>query len=93
MPFIQLAAQRSMRDGLCTLSAFRNRLYHLGLRPVARSTFVDANNSRPVDSFKDLFAEMYRLFAQTAPRQRPRFKYKRYSMDATTLSLCLSLFP
>ena len=93
MAFIQLAARRSMRDGLRALSAVGNRLYHLGLKPVARSTFADANNSRPVDFFKDLFAEMYGLCAQKAPKHRFRFKCKLYSMDATVISLCLSLFP
>ena len=48
MAFIQLAARRSMRDGLRVLKAARRKLYHLGLSPVARSTFADANNSRPV---------------------------------------------
>ena len=51
MAFIQLAARRSMRDGLRALSAVGNRLYHWGLKPVARSTFADANKSRPVDFF------------------------------------------
>lgn len=93
MAFIQLAARRSMRDGLRALSAAGNRLYHWGLKPVARSTFADANNSRPVGFFKDLFAEMYGLCAQKAPRHKFRFKCKLYSMDATVISLCLSLFP
>ena len=48
MAFIQLAARRSMRDGLRCLAAAGNRLYHWGLKNVARSTFADANNSRPV---------------------------------------------
>ena len=61
MAFIQLAARRSMRDGLRCLTAAGNRLYHWGLKNVARSTFADANNSRPVGFFKDLFAEMYSL--------------------------------
>jgi hypothetical protein len=56
MAFIQLAARRSMRDGLRCLEAAGSRLYHWGLKNVARSTFADANNSRPVDFFKDLFA-------------------------------------
>ncbi len=30
-----------------------NRLYHWGLRNMARSTFADANNSRPVGFFRD----------------------------------------
>ena len=45
MAFIQLAARRSMRDGLRALSAVRNRLYHLGLKPVARSTFARSPKS------------------------------------------------
>lgn len=92
MAFIQLAARRSMRDGLRALSAVGNRLYHLGLKPVVRSTFADANNARPVGFFKDFFTEMYGLCAQKSPKHRSRFKSKLYSMDAIVISLCLSLF-
>jgi transposase len=60
---------------------------------VARSTFADANNSRPVDFFKDLFTEMYGLCAAKAPKHGFRFKSKLFSLDATTIKLCLSLFP
>ena len=93
MAFIQLAARRSMRDGLRALNAVGRKLYHFGLSPVARSTFADANNSRPVGFFKDLFAEVYGLCMAKAPKHKFRFKAKLYSLDATTISLCLSLFP
>jgi len=93
MAFIQLAARRSMRDGLRCLSAAGSRLYHWGLKNVARSTFADANNARPVGFFQDLFAEMYALCAAKAPRHKFRFKSKLFSLDATTMGLCLSLFP
>ncbi|SBV92063.1 transposase [uncultured delta proteobacterium] len=93
MAFIQLAARRSMRDGLRCLAACGKRLYHFGLFPVARSTFSDANNSRPVGFFKDLFADMYSLCVPKASKHKFHFKCKLYSMDATTISLCLSLFP
>ena len=93
MAFIQLAARRSMRDGLRCLEALGKRLYHWGLQNVARSTFADANNSRPADFFKDLFAEMYALCAAKATKHKFRFKSKLLSLDATTISLCLSLFP
>ena len=84
-----------MRDGLRSLSAAGKKLYHFGLKSIARSTFADANNSRPVGFFQDLFAEMYQLCAASpkTPRHRFRFKCKLYSLDATTISLCLSLFP
>ena len=93
MAFIQLAARRSMRDGLRCLEAAGNRLYHWGLKNVARSTFADANNSRPAGFFKDLFAEMYGLCAAKAPKHKFRFKSKLLSLDATTIKLCLALFP
>jgi IS4 transposase len=69
------------------------RLYHWGLKNIARSTFADANNSRPVGFFNDLFAEMYGLCAAKAPKHKFRFKSKLFSLDATTIKLCLSLFP
>ena len=93
MAFIQLAARRSMRDGLRCLSAAGNRLYHWGLKTVARSTFADANNSRPVGFFQDLFAQMYGLCVAKSPKHKFRFKSKLFSLDATTIKLCLSLFP
>jgi hypothetical protein len=93
MAFIQLAARRSMRDGLRCLVAAGSRMYHWGLKNVARSTFADANNSRPVDFFRDLFGEMYGLCAAKAPKHKFRFKSKLFSLDATTIKLCLSLFP
>ena len=93
MAFIQLAARRSLRDGLRTLTAAGKRLYHLGLKSIARSTVADANNSRQAGFFKDLFAEMYGLCRPRAPKHKFRFKCKLYSMDATTISLCLSIFP
>ena len=93
MAFIQLAARRSMRDGLRCLEAAGKRLYHWGLKNVARSTFADANNTRPVGFFQDLFAEMYSRCAAKAPKHKFRFKSKLFSLDATIIKLCLSLFP
>ena len=93
MAFIQLAARRSMRDGLRCLSAAGSRLYHWGLKNVARSTFADANNSRPAAFFEDLFYEMCGLCRTHAPKHKFRFKSKLFSLDATTIKLCLALFP
>jgi hypothetical protein len=58
---------------------------------VPRSTFADANKSRPADFFKDMFAEIYSLCAVKAPKHTFRFKSKLFSLDAT-VKLCLSLF-
>ena len=69
MAFIQLAARRSMRDSLRFLADATSRLYHWGLKNVARSTFADANNSRPVGFFQGLFGEMVTLCQPCAQTQ------------------------
>ncbi len=92
MAFIQLASRHSMRDGLCFLEAVGSRLYHRGLKTVARYTYAYANNYRPLGFFKNMFAEMYALCAAKAPEHKLRFKSKLFSLDSTTIKLCHSLF-
>jgi len=93
LAFIQLAGRKSMRDGIRNLQATPKKLYHLGLKPVSRSTFSDANNKRPASFFQALFGEMYSRCAPHAPKHKFRFKSKLMSLDSTTISLCLSVFP
>ena len=93
MAFIQLAARRSMRDGLRCLEAVGSRLYHWVLKAVVRSTSADANNSRPMGFFRDMFAEMYAICSTKAPKHKFRFKSELFRLDSTAIKLCLSLFP
>jgi Transposase DDE domain/Domain of unknown function (DUF4372) len=90
---MQLTARASLRDGIASLKARIKSLYHLGVQPVARSTFADANNKRPASFFAALFASMYQRCQPLAPKHKFKFKNKLYSLDATVVSLCLSLFP
>jgi len=90
---MQLTARASLRDGVASLKARIRNLYHLGVQPVARSTFSDANNRRPASFFEALFALMYQRGQPLAPKHKFRFKNKLFSLDATVVSLCLSLFP
>jgi len=91
--FMQVTSRASLRDGVAALKARFTNLYHLGVRPVARSTFADANNRRPASFFAAIFALMYQRCLAPAPRHKFKFKNKLYSLDATVVSLCLSLFP
>ena len=93
MAFIHLTARTSLRDGLRCLTAASQRLYHLGLRSIARSTIADANRDRPVAFFQELFERMYQTCASKAPGHKFRFKTRLFSLDASTVSLCLSVFP
>lgn len=82
-----------MRDCIRNLQCTPKKRYHLGLKTVSRSTFADANKSRPSEFFQALFAEMYRRCTPHAPKHKFRFKAKLLSLDATTIKLCLSVFP
>ena len=91
--FFMLSACNTVREGIRNLYSITDRLYHWGLKKVTRSTFSDAINKRPSGFFEDLFAEMYKLCMNCAPKKPFKFNCKIYSFDSTTISLCLSLFP
>jgi putative transposase len=91
--FMHITGRASLRDSVESLTVRNGFLYHLGLRNVCRSTFSDANNKRPASFFKALFDLTYRQCQPLAPRHKFKFKNKLYTMDATMVSLCLSVFP
>ena len=96
MAFAQLTYRESLRDIEACLSAQRDKLYHMGLpQAVSRSTLADANESRD-----------WRIYAEFAQRliTQARKLYATdsfgldlnetvYALDATTIDLCLSVFP
>lgn len=91
--FMQLTGRVSLRDGIAGLKARVRSLYHLGVRAVARSTFADANNRRPAAFFEALFGRCYQRCQPVSPRHKFKFHHKLYSLDATVVQLCLTLFP
>lgn len=94
MAFAQLTGRVSLRDICDTLQTQAGRLYHLGVRQVKKSTLADANNKRPAEFYQALFAKIYQRCAAIAPgKKKFRFKNKLYSLDASTIDLCLSVFP
>ena len=71
---------------------------HLGItRGPSKSSLSYANVHRPAAIFEDLFWSMthrFRARSQLGARTHAfRFKNKLLSLDSTTISLCLSLFP
>ena len=96
MAFAQLTYRESLRDIEVCLAAQRHKLYHSGFSgPVKRSTLADANEKRDW--------RIYRDFAQSLIQiARPLYAHSdlglelaatAYAFDATTIDLCLSLFP
>jgi len=56
--FGQLSGMGSLRGTVEGLASHGPRLYHAGAKPVARSTFSDANATRPFEVYKDVFETM-----------------------------------
>ena len=96
MAFAQLTYRESLRDIECCLRALQNKLYHMGIKgKVSRSTIADANENRDWRIYCD--------FAQILI-QEARMLYANddfglelnetvYALDASTIDLCLSVFP
>jgi hypothetical protein len=91
--FAQLAGRHSLRDVVYSLASQAHALAPIGLRPPQRSTLAEANARRPMALYQALFATLYARCRAVAPRHRFRFKNPLFSLDSTTISLCLSLFP
>jgi len=98
MIFCHLAGADSLREITGGLQCCLGKLRHLGvIAPVRRSTLAYANQHRPAALYQDLFYAAYKHFlAQGGFGHRKakfRFTNKLLSLDSTTISLCLALFP
>lgn len=98
MLFCQMARADSLREICNGLACCLGKLTHLGVADAPkRSTLSYANANRPAELFEDLFwttLKRFRAQGRLGGRQhRFRFKNKLLSLDSTTISLCLDLFP
>ncbi len=75
-----LAERHSLRDVVANLSAQGPRLYHLGARPVTRSSLARVNEEQPYALYEELFGKLYERCRRIAPRHGFRFKNKLYSL-------------
>ncbi len=93
MIYAQASGKQSLRDIQQALEVNSNRLYHLGLPPIKRSTLSDANAKRSYKIFEGLFYKLLGRCQDVAPKHKFKFKNPLHSLDATTIDLCLSVFP
>lgn len=91
--YAQIKGHDSLRDVVAGLSTQSEKLYHIGLTTVARSTLSDANNKRDWHIFEGLFYALLSRCKEFAPKHGFKFNNPLYSLDSSTISLCLSLFP
>jgi hypothetical protein len=96
MSFAQLSYRESLRDIVACLRAMQNKLYHMGIRTkVSRSTLADANEIRDWRIYAD-FAQVLIHIARDLYANDDfgvELDETVYALDASTIDLCLSLFP
>ena len=96
MAFAQLTYRESLRDIEACLRANQTKLYHMGIRGrVSRNTLANANSVRDWRIYAD-FAHLLIRQARALYRDDEfslALQQTVYALDATTIDLCLSLFP
>jgi len=96
MAFAQLTYRHSLREVETCLRAVQSKLYHLGIRSsISHSNLAHANNTRDWR----IYADFAQLLIQRAKQLYLGDDFGLdldatvYALDATTIDLCLSLFP
>ena len=96
MAFAQLTYRESLRDIQACLRSANRKLYHMGIRgKVSRNTLAHANQVRDRRIYADfahvLIGRARQLYA--GDTFGIELEQSVYALDATTIDLCLSLFP
>ena len=96
LAFTQLTFRESLRDIQACLRVAQPKLYHMGFRSVvARNTLAHANEVRDWRIYAD-FAQGLIATARNLYATEPfgvELEQTVYAFDATTIDLCLALFP
>lgn len=96
MLFCQIAQAKSLREISGGLASTLGKLRHLGVKAAPnKSTLSYANAHRPWKLYEQLFYQTLEWCQMASPgkHKKLRFKNKLLSLDSSTISLCLSLFP
>lgn len=96
MAFAQLTYRESLRDIETCLNAMESKLYHMGFRSkVYRNTLANANEKRDWRIYADFAQILISIAKDLYAGEKLGFELEAtvYALDATTIDLCLSLFP
>jgi hypothetical protein len=95
MLFCQLGQAHSLREICGGLATCLGKLKHLGIDDAPkRSTLSYANEHRPWQLYQKMFFHLLDKCQSMAKLQKRKFRFKNklFSLDATVIELCLSLF-
>ena len=96
MAFAQLTYRESLRDIEACLRAQQSKLYHMGIRAkVSRSTLSEANEQRDWRIYADFAQVLIRIARPLYAGEDLGLDLDNtvYALDASTIDLCLSVFP
>jgi hypothetical protein len=93
MSMSQVSGRQSLRDIQSNLESQSQKLYHLGAKPIARSTLSRLNDKQPASLYEALFYQLLDRCKSQPSHQKFRFKNPLYSLDASAIDLSLNLFP
>lgn len=93
MAMAQLSGRNSLRDIVENVSAQSHRLYHLGSAKLSRSNLSRINNDKPYELYESLFGKLLARCQSVVPGHKFGFKNSLYALDASTIDLCLDMFP
>jgi hypothetical protein len=97
MLFGQISGQHGLRSIEQGMNSQKNSWYHMGItnteREVKRSTLSYANMHRDSNLYKSEFESLLEEAQKAKEPHGFRFKNPLYSIDSTTIDLCLKLFP
>ncbi len=96
MAFAQLTYRESLRDIEACLRAQQSKLYHMGIRGgVSRNTLANANKVRDWRIYADFAQSLIQIARKLYVDEDIGAELDNtvYALDATTIDLCLSVFP
>ena len=96
MAFAQLTYRESLRDIEACLRAQKNKLYHMGIRAtISRSTLADASEQRDWRIYADFAQSLIKIARPLYAEEDLGIDLDNtvYALDASTIDLCLSVFP
>lgn len=94
MLFCQIGQAHSLREICGGLASCFGKIKHLGVKEAPnRSTLSYANEHRPWQLYEGIFYQMLsKCQALASGKKKFRFRNRLFSLDATVIELCASLF-
>ena len=96
MAFAQLTHRESLRAIEISLQAHQKNLYHMGIRGgISRNTLANANKVRNWKIYADFAQELIQIARPLYAEEDLGLDLTNtvYALDASTINLCLSVFP